>query len=452
MLRSVDLNEIASFLEGRLVNYNTSFNGVSIDSRTLANRQLFVALRGKTSDGCSYISSAIKKGAAAVVVDKRIDALSHPQIIVRNTCNALGMLGLFNRLEYKNPVIAVTGSNGKTTIKEMIASILRERGFVLFTKGNLNNHLGVPLTLTRIKRKHQAAVIELGASHLGEIGYIANITRPSIAVLSNAGTAHIGKFGSLDNIIRAKGEIIGAVPDEGSIILNIDDIGFPVWKASIGKRQLLSFSLTDRKADFYASQIVLDSKGYPSFKLHTPLGKRHLKLKILGRYNVANALAAVATASILDYSLDEIILGLSNFTQMKGRGRVFISKLGARIIDDTYNASPTSVYAVIDMLSTLPGRTILVLGQMSELGERSEEFHAEIGSYASGKISAIYSIGPMTKATINTFKGFGKYFFEKTKLTSALYEECLPGNTILVKGSRDFTMENIVSEIEDIQC
>ena len=369
MLKPLLLSEVAQALGGRLIAADSRFNGVSIDSRAISKGQLFIALTGPRFDGHHYLNEVAAKGAVAALVEREVPESTLPQLLVKDTREALGQLGALNRAGYDKPVAAITGSSGKTTVKEMLACILRTRGPVLATKGNLNNDLGVPLTLLELTLEHTAAVIELGASRLGEIAYTVAMTKPHVAVLNNAGTAHVGEFGGPDKIVEAKGEIIEGLDADGIAVLNLDDKAFSIWKNRAAGRKVLSFALSNPQADFHAGDLTRDARGCPGFTLYSPMGVEQVQLNLLGTHNVANALAAAAAAHALGVSMFGIKTGLEAVQPVKGRAVAQVTAAGLRIIDDTYNANPTSMCAAVDILAAFSGRTVLVLGDIGELGE-----------------------------------------------------------------------------------
>jgi UDP-N-acetylmuramoyl-tripeptide--D-alanyl-D-alanine ligase len=444
MLNALKLSELTRVLAGRLVAADASFNGVSIDSRAIQPGHLFIALAGPRFDGHDYLNEVAAKGAVAALVEREVVDSTLPQLLVSDTRVALGQLGALNRSAFTQPVAAITGSSGKTTVKEMLASILRTRGPVLATRGNLNNDLGAPLTLLELAPEHTAAVIELGASRIGEIAYTVAMTRPQVAVINNAGTAHVGEFGGPEKIVEAKGEILEGLDASGVAVLNLDDKAFAIWKARAAGRQILSFALSDPRADFHASDIDRDARGCPSFKLHSPQGVEQVQLNLLGTHNVANALAAAAAAHAMGVSLFGIATGLNAVQPVKGRTVAQLAKNGIRVIDDTYNANPTSMCAAVDILAGFSGRTVLVLGDIGELGEWAEQGHREVGAYAAGKVSALYAVGPMMAHAVDAFGEHARHFASQTDLIAALDVEQDPNTTILIKGSRSAVMENIV--------
>ncbi|MDT9641823.1 UDP-N-acetylmuramoyl-tripeptide--D-alanyl-D-alanine ligase [Pseudomonas sp. JV245A] len=447
MLKALQLSEVSAPLDARLIAGDARFSGVSIDSRAIQAGQLFIALTGPRFDGHDYLNEVAAKGAVAALVEREVPDSTLPQLLVKDTRLALGQLGALNRAAFSRPVAAVTGSSGKTTVKEMLASILRTRGPVHATRGNLNNDLGAPLTLLELAPEHTAAVIELGASRIGEIAYTVAMTRPHVAIINNAGTAHVGEFGGPEKIVEAKGEILEGLDSAGIAVLNLDDKAFPIWKARAAGRQVLSFALTDSSADFFASDIGRDARGCPSFKLHSPKGVEAVQLNLLGTHNVANALAAAAAAHAMGVSLFGIVTGLNAVQPVKGRTVAQLAKNGMRVIDDTYNANPTSMCAAVDILAGFSGRTVLVLGDIGELGEWAEQGHREVGAYAAGKVSALYAVGPMMAHAVAAFGEHARHFASQADLIAALGVERDPNTTILIKGSRSAVMENIVAAL-----
>ncbi|WP_460121350.1 UDP-N-acetylmuramoyl-tripeptide--D-alanyl-D-alanine ligase [Pseudomonas sp. H3_G09] len=447
MLKALTLSELINALDARLIGDDASFNGVSIDSRAIQPGQLFIALTGPRFDGHDYLNDVAGKGAVAALVEREVADSALPQLLVKDTRQALGQLGALNRAAFTQPVAAVTGSSGKTTVKEMLASILRTRGPVLATRGNLNNDLGVPLTLIELAPEHTSAVIELGASRLGEIAYTVGLTKPHVAILNNAGTAHVGEFGGPEKIVEAKGEIIEGLAADGIAVLNLDDKAFGIWKTRAAGRQVLTFALSNSEANFHASDLATDARGCPAFNLHTPEGSERVQLNLLGTHNVANALAAAAAAHALGVSLFGIATGLGAVQPVKGRTVAQLAKNGMRVIDDTYNANPTSMCAAVDILAGFSGRTVLVLGDIGELGDWAEQGHRDVGEYARGKVSALYAVGPNMVHAVNAFGEQAQHFGTQAELIQALAAEQDTNTTILIKGSRSAAMENIVAAL-----
>lgn len=447
MLKPMTLSQLTAALSARLVGADASFSGVSIDSRSVGAGQLFVALAGPRFDGHDYLADVQAKGAVAALVEREVADVDLPQLVVADSRLALGQLGALNRAGYDKPVVAITGSSGKTTVKEMLACILRTRGPVHATRGNLNNDLGAPLTLLEIAPQHSAAVIELGASRIGEIRYTVGLTQPQVVIINNAGTAHVGEFGGPEKIVEAKGEILEALGEGGTAILNLDDKAFAIWKARAGAHKVISFARSDARADFHATDIGRDARGCPSFTLHGAGASVAVQLNVLGEHNVSNALAAAAAAHAVGLSLSGIAAGLNAMQPVKGRTVAQIAPNGVRVIDDSYNANPTSMCAAIDILAGFSGRTVLVLGDIGELGQWAEEGHRQVGDYARGKVDALYAVGINMTHAVKAFGANGRHFATQAELIEAVRAETASNTTILIKGSRSAAMENVVAAL-----
>lgn len=448
MLKPLSFSELLLPLDARRVGEDARFDGVSIDSRAINPGQLFVALTGPRFDGHDYLDQVAAKGAVGALVEREIPGSALPQLIVGDTRKALAQLGAMNRNAFiDKPVAAITGSSGKTTVKEMLASILRTRGSVLATRGNLNNELGVPLTLLELAPEFDAAVIELGASRVGEIAFTVSLTKPHVVVLTNAGTAHVGEFGGPEKIVQAKGEIIEGLDARGVAVLNLDDKAFDIWVARAAGRKVLSFSRNSDQADFYATDLGIDARGCPTFTLNGPSGSAQVQLNLLGAHNVANALAAAAAGHALGVSLPGLVAGLDSVQPVKGRTVAQLATNGMRVIDDTYNANPTSVAAATDILAGFAGRTVLVLGDIGELGDWAEQGHRDVGAYAAGKVDALYAVGPLMAHAVKAFGQDARHFANQADLIEALGAEQDKNTTILIKGSRSAAMENVVAAL-----
>lgn len=447
MLKPMSLSQLTTALSGRQIGVDATFTGVSIDSRSVSAGQLFVALAGPRFDGHDYLADVKAKGAVAALVEREVADVDLPQLLVADCRLALGQLGALNRAAFDKPVVAITGSSGKTTVKEMLASILRTRGLVHATRGNLNNDLGAPLTLLEIAPEHSAAVIELGASRIGEIRYTVGLTQPQVVIINNAGTAHVGEFGGPEKIVEAKGEILEGLGEGGTAILNLDDKAFAIWKARAGAHKVISFARSNNKADFYATDIGRDARGCPSFKLHGAGESVDVQLNVLGEHNVSNALAAAAAAHAVGLSLSGIAAGLAAVQPVKGRTVAQIAPNGVRVIDDSYNANPTSMCAAIDILAGFSGRTVLVLGDIGELGQWAEEGHRQVGDYARGKVDALYAVGSNMTHAVKAFGANGRHFATQAELIDAVSAENASDTTILIKGSRSAAMENVVAAL-----
>jgi UDP-N-acetylmuramoyl-tripeptide--D-alanyl-D-alanine ligase len=450
MLKPWLLSEMAPALEGRVVGADVAFSAVSTDSRRIEAGQLFIALVGPNFDGHDYLAEVAAKGAVAALVQRDVPGAPLPQLVVRDTRIALGQLGALNRTAFNKPLAAVTGSSGKTTVKEMLASILRAGlgGPVLATRGNLNNDLGAPLTLLELAPEHVGAVIELGANHIGEIAYTVGLTRPDVAIINNAGLAHVGEFGGPEKIVEAKGEILEGLGERGIAVLNRDDKAFATWQARANGRKVLSFALRDPAADLHASELWRDARGCVGFALAGSAGEARIQLNLLGEHSVANALASAAAAHALGVPLVGIRAGLENLQPVKGRAVAELAPNGVRVIDDSYNANPLSMCAAVDILAAFSGRTVLVLGDMGELGEWAEQGHRDVGAHAAGKVDALYAVGPLMAHAVTAFGANGRHFADQSSLIEALRAES-GDTTILIKGSRSAAMDKVVDALLD---
>ncbi|MDD0845478.1 UDP-N-acetylmuramoyl-tripeptide--D-alanyl-D-alanine ligase [Pseudomonas sp. Gutcm_11s] len=448
MLKPLLLSEVAPALDGYVAGADLAFSAVSTDSRKIEAGQLFIALVGPNFDGHNYLAEVAAKGAVAALVQREVADAPLPQLVVADTRVALGQLGALNRAAFAKPLAAVTGSSGKTTVKEMLASILRAgfNGPVLATRGNLNNDLGAPLTLLELAPEHVGAVIELGANHVGEIAYTVGLTRPDVAIINNAGLAHVGEFGGPEKIVEAKGEILEGLSEQGIAVLNRDDKAFATWQARAKGRQVLSFALRDQAADVHATELWRDARGCAGFALAGIAGAARIQLNLLGEHSVANALASAAAAHALGVPLVGIKAGLEALQPVKGRAVADLAPNGVRVIDDSYNANPLSMCAAVDILAAFSGRTVLVLGDMGELGEWAEQGHRDVGAHAAGKVDALYAVGPLMAHAVAAFGGNGRHFADQASLIEALRSES-GDTTILIKGSRSAAMDKVVDAL-----
>jgi len=446
MLEAIRLSELLKPLAAAMNGVDTHFDSVSIDARKVQTGGLFVALSGSQVNGHDYLAQARANGAAAAMVEYLVDD-ELPQLLVHDCQLALGQLAALVRDGFAGQVIAITGSSGKTTVKEMLACILRQAGSVLATEGNLNNELGVPLTLLRLQSTHEFAVIEMGAAAAGDIAYTMGLAKPQISVLTNAEMAHVGRFGSPESIAKAKGEIVSELPDGGQAILNLDSQWFEQWYQLLGgKRTCCAFSLKNPTAQLRAEAILVDSQGRPEFELITPAGSVQVKLQLRGQHNVANALAAAGAALAAGVSLDCIAIGLAELAPVGGRGNSVSGVAGAQIIDDSYNANPASVIAAIDLLAGLQGTRILVLGDMGELGEWAESSHKEVGVHArEAGLDGLLAVGKLSALAVQAFGERGQLFASKADLIEALKGRLDISTQVLVKGSRSAGMDEVVA-------
>jgi UDP-N-acetylmuramoyl-tripeptide--D-alanyl-D-alanine ligase len=417
------------------------FTGVSTDTRTIKAGELFIALQGPQFDGHDFIAAASQAAAALIM---RPVTSSLPILQVADTRLALGKVAAAFRQQFTLPVIAITGSNGKTTLKEMIANILAQQGPVLATQGNLNNDIGVPLTLLKLTAAHYFAVIEMGANHPGEIAYTTQLAQPMVAVINNVAPAHLQGFLSLAGVASAKGEIYQGLTTEGTAIVNADDQFASFWQQSLPNRKTIRFGLQN-SAEVYASDLQPDSTGRYSFLLHTPAGEITITLSLPGKHNVMNALAATAAVLALAIPLAAIKKGLETVKPVKGRLISQPGLNGINLIDDTYNANPGSVKAALEFLASCQGQRIFVLGDLAELGQDAVAYHHTIGEQAKALgIDRFYACGPLSRSAVTAFGQGGEHFPDQPTLIAALREIAQPNTTILIKGSRSAKMEEVV--------
>lgn len=440
------LSQAATVLQGKLNGADLEFNGVSTDTRTLQPGDLFVALIGPNFDGHHFIPDATAKKAAAILAQQPIKS-TLPVLQVDDTLAALGQLATHHRQQFNIPVIGITGSCGKTTTRALTASILNGWKPTLFSESSFNNNIGVPLTLLRLRAQHHYAVIEMGANHFGEIAELTKIVKPNIAIITNAAAAHLEGFGSIAGVCKAKGEIFQGLPKDGIGILNADDAHFKDWQKMVAPHTLLSFGVT-KPADVYAQQITTTADGKPQFILVTPSGETSIQLPLIGRHNIANALAAAAAAYAAAIPLAAIKAGLESAAAVSKRLNIYQTPHGAEIIDDSYNANPLSVQAAIETLAERPGEKILVLGDMRELGENATELHHAIGEKAlQSGIDHLYTYGELSAHATSAFGKQAQHFTDQAVLITALKTKLAPKATFLVKGSKSMHMGRVVEAL-----
>ena len=437
-------------MHGSLIGDDSAFDSVGTDSRAVRPGQLFVALKGERFDGHDYAKQALEQGAAAVVLEKNTANLT-PAIVVEDSYLALGQLAAHWRSKFAIPVVAITGSNGKTTVKEMLSAILAVKAggmaSIHATVGNLNNHIGLPLTMLKLRDSHQFAVLEMGMNHLGEIAYLSDLAKPTLALINNAGTAHLGELGSRDKIAQAKGEIFAGLATNGVALINADDDYAAYWRALNAGKKIVSFGL-DQAADVQASYQEKDG-GY-AVRLRTPAGEVAFVLPVMGVHNVRNALAASAAAYALGVFNADIATGLAGFSAVKGRLQNKMAIQGARLIDDTYNANPDSMKAAIDVLANQTGEKILVLGDMGELGTDAARMHREVGEYAKAKgLKQLYCLGELSLEMVQGFGVGARHFDDAAALAEAIKPQLSAQVTVLVKGSRFMKMERVVDLLDE---
>lgn len=453
MMRAFSLAEAQSWLGAECASdelASVMFGGVSTDTRTLEQGQLFVALRGENFDGHQFLQRAWEQGAVGLVVDVPDSNVPLPQLLVGDTLMALARLAAGNRGESEARILAITGSSGKTTVKEMCAAILSQKGPTLSTRGNLNNHIGVPLTLFGLSPEHRYGVIELGASGLGEIAHTVALAKPEVAILTNAGQAHLEGFGSYDNIVSAKGEIIDGVAADGLVVLNRDDPAFSQWQRRSGSRRVAGVSRLDSAADYHAVIEGHDS-GTRTFQVHGPDNWRcRVSLGLEGDHNITNMLLAIAATRELGADDQAIVNGLGQVEPVKGRLQVLNVSPELTLIDDSYNANPASMKAALGVLGQRAGLKIAVLGAMAELGPSARALHQDVGQYAREHgIDRMITVGPGCDGYVD---GFGKEAESCLTHDQAVESVVRAKNkplTVLVKGSRSSAMDRVVEGIKE---
>lgn len=439
------LSEAAKALNAERIGADVQFNSVGSDSRNIEVGQLFVAIKGENFDGNTFAAEAINKGAAAAIVSDPATT-AKPALLVDDTRLALGALAKYWRGKFSAPLVAVTGSNGKTTTKEMLTAILNAAAGggdkVHATYGNLNNDIGLPLTLLKIRSQHRYVVAEMGMNHLGEIDYLTHIAQPNVAVINNANTAHIGELGSRENIAKAKGEIFAGLADDGVAVINADSDFADYWKSLNPNRKIVTFGL-QTPADVTAN--FEEHAGVSLIHLDTPNGQVSFELKVEGVHNISNAMAASACAYALGVSNTNIAAGLGKFGGVYARLERKAAINGAVLIDDTYNANPDSMRAAIEVLAKQTGEKILVLGDMGELGADAAAMHFEIGAAAKAAgLGKLYCLGEMSTEMVKGFGSGALHFATPEAVAEKIIPQLNGYTTVLVKGSRFMRMERVV--------
>jgi UDP-N-acetylmuramoyl-tripeptide--D-alanyl-D-alanine ligase len=438
----MSIKNAASLLNCDTVYKDFEFSGITTDSRQLEAGMLFAALPGEFHDGHNYIEQAVTRGAVAVLVSQAVET-DLPVLQVEDVQLALGTLAGYWRNQNKARVVAITGSNGKTTVKEMIANILRQNSSVLATKGNFNNELGLPLTLFQLDESHDYAVLEMGASNPGDIAYLAGIARPDVGLVTNIGPAHLQGFINIEGVARAKGELFAALPSHGTAIINAAEPWVDLWRSSSTAGTICYFNgegLNDIQAHLRDEKVIVT----------TPVGEFDLQLPLPGAHNLTNALAATAVCLALDVPLNDIKVGLESVQPVPGRLSLKRAQSGWTVIDDTYNANPASLYAALQVLASQNGEPWLVLGDMKELGINSRKMHAELGDAArSLGVKRLFAVGNASVATVDAFGDMALHFNSREELIDALRSQLKPGIACLVKGSRSMGMEHVVSAISN---
>ena len=459
MMRAIDLQTIADATNGQLLGNNSQINNITIDSRDVGFGDMFVAVKGEHNDGHSFVDMAAQKGAIAALVEQQ-QPVSIPQLIVQDTRQALVDIAKLNRQAFKGKVLAVTGSSGKTTCKNMLSGILSAAGNVCATKGNFNNEIGLPLTVQAINDSHDYAVLEMGAAKAGDIAFLAEIAQPSTTAVTNIGAAHIEGFGNLEKTASTKAAIYDVLPDEGWAVINLDDDFSNFFVQRVKTQQdngrLLSCSMRSAEANFFASDIRQGESGLTfTININTAAEQKTLpvSLNFLGQHNIYNALLAVAMAKTLDITNDEVTQGLSMVYPERGRLSLCQSANNLTLIDDSYNANPASMEAAIDVLTALSKKlqksAILAVGDMAELGVESIEFHRHIGRYAAKQgIQGLCAVGEYAGAIVSSYDqqqgSDSLQFTSKQALARYLLSDICADSLVLVKGSRSAAMNEVV--------
>lgn len=439
------LSAAADSMHGQLLGNDRIFDGVSTDTRTLREGELFVALEGPNFDGGDYVSQAKEKGAAAAVVGSQVEG-DLAQITVGDTKLALGQLGAAWRRDKSAVVIGITGSNGKTTLKELTAACLSQAAPTIATEGNLNNNIGMPLMLTRIDETHRYAVLEMGANHAGEINYLTSLAEPDVVAITNAAAAHLEGFGSIEGVAKAKGEILRAKSRPGVAILNADDDYFEYWSAMVADIDVIGFGI-QAQTDVRASDIVADGGG-SNFQLHLYDTRIDVRLSLPGQHNIRNACAAAAIAVALGVAPEQIRSGLESVKPVAGRLQPKRGLYGATLFDDSYNANPLSVIAAAEFLAGLEGQSWLVLGDMGELGANTARLHQEVGAAVKkAGVNQLFATGELSRNVTDAFGDHASWFDSVDTLIDALRVSITSDVNVLVKGSRFMRMERVVAAL-----
>ncbi|MGI9230013.1 MAG: UDP-N-acetylmuramoyl-tripeptide--D-alanyl-D-alanine ligase [Gammaproteobacteria bacterium] len=446
------LSRAAELVNGTLSGRDDDFTGCGIDSRTIQQGQLFVAIHGERFDGHDFIASAAAKGAAAALVDRDDTDPAIPLIRVDNTRTQLAVLAGQWRDNFSIPLIAVTGSNGKTTVKEMLHSILSVNSEVLSTQGNLNNDLGVPLTLFRLSERHRYAVIEMGANQPQEIQRLCEIAKPTVAVITLCAPAHLDGFGSVAGVAAAKAEIYAGLNADDTAVINADDDFYHYWCEQAGQARQISFGI-DGQADISARDVVFDpQQGVCNFTLVAGAEQIPIKLPLPGQHNVSNALAAAACCRAINIPPQQIKQGLEAIQPVSGRLQILPGKQQSRVFDDTYNANPVSLRAAMQVVSRYPGEKYLVLGDMAELGQQAAELHFAAGQQAGEMgFSKLFAVGVLAAEAVRGFGEGAIFYREKADLIDDLSSMLAPDLNVLVKGSRTMAMDTVVAALSEVQ-
>lgn len=451
MIGTITLSALAESMPATLVGADVAFSRVSTDSRKLQAGDLFVALSGENFNGNRFVAQVAKKQAVAAIVSEAQEA-DIPQLVVEDTAIALGWLGHINRQRSRANIVAITGSQGKTSVKEIAGSILSQQFRILVTRGNLNNTIGAPMMLLELEPDHQQAVIELGANAAGEIAWTAKLTDPHIVLINNAAETHIEGFGSLAGVVKAKGEIIDSAPSTHTVVLNADDPNTGQWQQRAGRRRCVTFGL-DNKADYQATNLTLTANG-TRFDIESARGRIACFLPLAGRHNVANALAAAALCLEAGASAASVCDGLARVSAVPGRLCPMSGINNSRLLDDSYNASPSSFRAAIDVLATIKGsdetRRLLIMGDMAEMGSLTVQAHRDVGSYAREKgLDELWSTGACSELASHAFGEGGRHFDDRDALLRYARGRLDEMSVVLIKGSRSAGMDYVVQQLSN---
>jgi UDP-N-acetylmuramoyl-tripeptide--D-alanyl-D-alanine ligase len=442
------LGWLAQACGGELIGADRAYSGVSSDTRTLKHGELFAALRGPRFNANDFVAAAQAAGAAGALVDTRVEH-SITQILVNDTLQALQVSSAAWRAQFTLPVVGVAGSNGKTTCKEMTAAILQRTGETLHTRGSLNNHIGVPLTLHRIEATHRHAVIEIGTNHPGEVAALCKLARPTVGLITNAGAEHLEGFGTIEGAARAEGEMIADLDATHTAVLNADDEFAPLWRG-MTRARVITFGI-DQPADYTARDIhtAIGGEGFVTrFQMGTPRCTQAIEMQLAGRHNVLNALCAAAAAVAAGASLDDVRQGLATMRPVPGRLQFKTAPSGAWIVDDSYNANPSSMKAGIEVLANVDARRWLVMGDMGELGDAAVESHAEIGRFARlHGVDRLFATGKLSALAVEAFGSGAEWFADSETLARAVGAELTREVCVLVKGSRSSRLERVVDAL-----
>jgi len=453
MMRAFSLEQARQWTGGtlRAGDGQLTFSGVSTDSRRLAAGDLFVAIRGEHFDGHDFLQQVRAAGAVAAVVETADPSVDLPQLVVPDTIEALARLAAGNRAQSRVKLVAVTGSSGKTTVRELTAAILAQMGPTLATHGNLNNHIGVPLTLFRLAPEHRFAALELGASGPGEIAHLVSLCQPRVVILTNASPAHLEGFGSYENIVRAKGEIIDGVAADGLVVLNRDDPAFGQWQARAGDRRVTAVSLRgDSRADYVVAGAEVSESGQRLLVAGAGGWSCELRLPLLGEHNRLNLLLAIAAARELGATDEQIVAGAESVRPVPGRLYPLRLCDGLTLIDDTYNANPASMKAALSVLAGFAGHRVAIFGAMAELGESARRWHREVGALAKAAgVNRLVLVGPGSDGYAEGFGPGAEHYPDHESATDAVWSQLQKHTTLLVKGSRSAAMERVVEGLKE---